>query len=65
MQDHRMWHTLYKSRAAENLTHQDSQNYAMILMLYLLHAYDIKMKWDKLMSPPTLKIMDEKFIALS
>ena len=28
-----------------------------------MHNYDINIKWDQLMSPPTLKIMDEKFIA--
>ena len=27
------------------------------------YAYDINNKWDQLMSPPTLKIMDENFIA--
>ena len=26
------------------------------------NACDINNKWDQLMSPPTLKIMDEKFI---
>ena len=36
---------------------------AIILMLYHMHNYDINIKWDQLMSPPTLKIMDEKFIA--
>ena len=36
---------------------------AIILMLYHTHSYDINIKWDQLMSPPTLKIMDEKFIA--
>ena len=36
---------------------------AIILMLYRTHNYDINIKWDQLMSLPTLKIMDEKFIA--
>ena len=36
---------------------------AIILMLYHMHNYDINIKWDQLMSPPTLKLMDEKFIA--
>ena len=49
---------------------------AMINMLYhtdipgilanthaVSYTYDINIKWDQLMSPPTLKIMDEKFIA--
>ena len=35
---------------------------AIILMLYHTHNYDINIKWDQLMSPPTLKIMDEQFI---
>ena len=43
---------------------------AMILMpcdtniIGIIYSAILSVKWDQLMSPPTLKVMDEKFIVL-